>query len=107
MTAPQSIESVNGSKGNVLQEAGPQETELQADRPKSIVQQIESAVLDSQIDLGSLEFISELLLNDDKQVCSSNVGCILRDYVKKIYLQLEQVELLVSDLQREIKKDSE
>jgi hypothetical protein len=115
--AMESIESVDRSKGNILQNVDPQalqetegnvlqtglqETELQTDRPKSIIQQIDYAVNSSQIDLCSLEFISELLLEHGKKVESSCIGGILEDYIGKLRESLEKVEVLACDLGRQI-----
>jgi hypothetical protein len=115
--AMQSRESVDGSKGNVLQEvhtdlqetegsvlpANLQETELQVDRPKSIVQQIDSAVSDSRRGLYILEFVSKVLIDgDDGKDDSLCIGQLLEDYVGNVLKRLDRVDELVCDLGRQI-----
>jgi hypothetical protein len=71
-------------------------------QPKLIIQQIDYAVNSSQIDLCSLELISELLLDSGKEVESSCIGGILQDYIAKIREGLEKVEVLAYSLQGKI-----
>jgi len=115
--AMESIESVDKSKGNVLlvvddltsldnegnllQESGTREAELQTDRTKSLAQQIDSAVNDSRRGLFILEYVSQVLIDsDDGKDNSLCMGQLVKDYVVNVLDRLERVELLVSDLGR-------
>jgi hypothetical protein len=98
MTAPQSKKSVNGSKGNVLQEVeesvGNQKDEQGQER--TLYQQFEWVIGDSQRDLFVLGYVGELLVavddTGDNQLCT---GYLIKDYVEKIQGFLDELDGLV------------
>ena len=93
MTAPQ--------KYSVLEEKDRKENAArEEEKPKSIYEKIDSAVLDLQIDLNSLEFISELLLGNEEKVASVGIGGVLQDYTKLLNERLGLVEELVCSIRR-------
>jgi len=98
MTAPQKY-SVQEEKESVENSGNLKEKE---DRYKLICEKINSALLDSECDLGSLEVIGSLMIDAESEVDSSCIGSILQDYIKKIREGLGQVEVLICKLRREL-----
>ena len=95
MTAPQSYSVLEEkeSVGNVKQEQ---------DRPESLHEQIDAAVLELYILAGSLGTVGELMLGADTKFHSADVGTIIEHYTGLISDGLGRIEgFLTSDMRRE------